>query len=545
MMSCSKCHSTCILKARPNENELFGAACDICKEVICKKCSKITTTEAHAIAVKEKRVILFLCSTCKERLSDLHTFGNLLDSYDKLKCETYKKDAEIESLNMQVEDLTKDMHEEIGKLSVINKNKDNYIKRLQRRTQDFEDSVSNNELLAENKIKTLEREKVEINKEILSLMEKYKELQEEKQLFEERLICMSRELADLKHITVNMKTTIETLTEDNNTYVVDLKTANQELFALKDILLASQAKESPIALKKTIDEIEIENDVPSSFMTPDDELCLEVLTPAPTDLISLEEELSKANDEAVHGCTRVEEQKKKKVVFLTDDCGKHMYNYLIDSFGDDFYVQIICKPFAKFNDVASSIDCLVNELTMSDFVIVLAGVNNDDISVRNISSLANKCFFTNLLLCNIPVNVECRNAYRFYHVNNKISNSALNLGFYSNNVKYLNLENEFDQGCYFRNSIYLNRRGRRLLANLIFKKVINFSIPDRFRTLLQVKVDDCEFSPECLGGVELLDSEPILLESQAHLSRHQCGNNFLDKHSLPDPLIIPRMDYPF
>lgn len=67
---------------------------------------------------------------------------------------------------------------------------------------------------------------------------------------------------------------------------------------------------------------------------------------------------------------------------------------------------MVCKPFAKFDEMAKSVDWFSGDLTKSDFVIVLAGINNDDISVKSVSALADKCFFTNLILCGIPVNVK-------------------------------------------------------------------------------------------------------------------------------------------
>lgn len=57
--------------------------------------------------------------------------------------------------------------------------------------------------------------------------------------------------------------------------------------------------------------------------------------------------------------SRVSDLLKSKVIFLTDDYGRNMYNYFA-SFFKEFSVQVICKPFAKFNEVVKSMERRIN-----------------------------------------------------------------------------------------------------------------------------------------------------------------------------------------
>lgn len=70
-----------------------------------------------------------------------------------------EKDAHIELLNQQLDNLKEEVQHEICKLQTSNGDKDSFIKRLQRRTQDFEDSALHSEQNFEELIKALEGDK--------------------------------------------------------------------------------------------------------------------------------------------------------------------------------------------------------------------------------------------------------------------------------------------------------------------------------------------------------------------------------------------------
>ena len=98
-----------------------------------------------------------------------------------------------------------------------------------------------------------------------------------------------------------------------------------------------------------------------------------------------------------------------KIVVLTDGFGKYIFQPLKKTLGSKFSVQVFSKPYAPFKEVVSTIDCLAESLTHKDYVIVLTGLLDSNIRIRDITYLANKCFYTNVLFCTIPINLFSKN----------------------------------------------------------------------------------------------------------------------------------------
>ena len=138
-LNCSQCKSKCIYKPRPEKDEIFGANCDACKQIYCRYCSGINTTEAHAVALTTARVLLFFCPKCKNDLGGVMKEKKLLiDTLNAANEELKNKNLYIHTME---EDNLKNKEELEIELVALRKEiegKDLHIKRLNRRTSDFE-----------------------------------------------------------------------------------------------------------------------------------------------------------------------------------------------------------------------------------------------------------------------------------------------------------------------------------------------------------------------------------------------------------------------
>ncbi|CAG9762942.1 unnamed protein product [Ceutorhynchus assimilis] len=143
-LKCETCSKSCIFKSRPKEDEIFGSPCDLCQRPICKLCAEITTTEAHAVSLA-RRSLLFFCPDCKlslnDHMKDLPNYRILLEKYEKTKKESAIKDKSLETLENKCSEITQELRIEINKLITDNEAKAIHIKRLNRKTQDFENSA--------------------------------------------------------------------------------------------------------------------------------------------------------------------------------------------------------------------------------------------------------------------------------------------------------------------------------------------------------------------------------------------------------------------
>lgn len=74
-----------------------------------------------------------------------------------------------------------------------------------------------------------------------------------------------------------------------------------------------------------------------------------------------------------------------------------------------------------------------------------------------------------------------------HHINRKIANCMSKLCYYSENIRYLDLQNRFKAKYYFRNSSYLNFGGKRVLASLLYNEIANFDGFDSFKTLTHIE----------------------------------------------------------
>lgn len=231
---CKNCNRPCILKARPDKDELFGAPCDLCKVVLCKNCSEICTTEAHAVALTQ-RVLLYYCQGCKNAVNELsRERHSLSDRLKKAELLARSKDLEIENLESEKQATCADLQKEVETLLVEIKEKDSYIKRLNRRTKDFEEEALAADESFVKKVNEQKHEILKANKEIVELMKKNGILTEVIKELEINLKGQTQKLSELDKLKVNMMTSIDTLSKENDMYAKDLKKANRDLLELRE-----------------------------------------------------------------------------------------------------------------------------------------------------------------------------------------------------------------------------------------------------------------------------------------------------------------------
>ena len=264
----------------------------------------------------------------------------LIDNNNRLKHESKQKDMLFEQHENKYEQATTTLEDEMEKLKQDIKEKESFIKRLKRQTQDFEDEVFTTE---QNFAVTIGEQKTEIinlNEKMMKLRHMTEELQQKIKLFETRMqqsqikeeqLCTK--ISHLNDIKVSMTTTIEALSEDNKAYV-------SEVEDLRAKLLAFQYEKSYFHEKVSVSVQTDSGDDSRNCETENIETCAKPNT---------------------------------KVIVFTDTYGKFLYGPLKRELGDNTDLQVICKPNATFKVLISHIESYLNDFTENDFVIVLAG----------------------------------------------------------------------------------------------------------------------------------------------------------------------------
>ena len=520
---CLECKRQCFFKARPKEDELFGAPCDYCKNVFCRKCAKINTSEAQAVACTQ-RSVLFCCPCCRERiLRELPKLKTLLKQLEKYKAESMIKSGQIEKLENEYEDKTKELQQMIDHLNLENKQKDSHITRLKRRTQDFEDSTFN---AVEDYEKDLTEKGKQIgilNKEIIDLLRKNKSLLDKIEEFEVISKRFAENETELETVRKNMLTSIEVLTGENESYLNDLKKANREVCALKEQLSnINDATELNRNMKTTIEVLESQGEMYLNELTQlRQELEKErigkrgvqeeqtgtvdrVSTNGKQRQTAQEDQvivnsasrtrssaLGTNCEEPQHKTQIIKSMPRPKVILLTDGSGKKIYRHLNNVLGAHYDLRMFGKPFARFREVVSSVDCFLGELSSSDYVVVMAGLN-DTITLNDITYLANKCFYTNLIVCTLPMNYNyCQGSTSIVNVvnmNNECLQRTINkLKMFSVSIDLLDLTGRFNSTEFAGNTLFLNRKGLIRLSVLIGNSVVGFSGKKEVTNLVQVR----------------------------------------------------------
>lgn len=462
-LQCTKCQQDCVFKNRPKENEVFGAACDCCKNIFCRECAVINTTEAHAVALTQ-RTLIFYCMDCKPLVKDTPKIKDLLKTIDNLKSESIKKDLRIEKLKNKCGDTTKELQQKVDVLTVKITQKDDHIAGLKTRIQDFE-NMANTEQEYVDRIKKQTEEISNTKKELTQLIEANQSLNAKIQEHESKLSNLETVNRELEELKGTMLTSIETLAAENQVHVNDLDRARIDLTTLQEEL---NKKFIQSAFPET--EMGTQERVLESFTHKS---AKHNITNKVSPLI-INNEIS-SNKEII------------KILVLCDEQGRYIDNLLNKLLIDktvNYKIESIIKPGAGLCNIVGNLKGLTREYTSKDYVILVAGSNdfkNNRIpSINMLLDEVKGCVHTNIVVLSVPYFFD-------YSINLKIHKFNIKL---SDILFKLNKISENGISCVDYNSEHSPRLGKKKMAcreivnimrngsgnkNLIFVKTQNFS----------------------------------------------------------------------
>lgn len=443
--------------------------CIACYSTMHRSCSK---NYKHVIAVKDN---LIICSpncldSATEREPD--TFNILLAQIKELKQESCEKDTHIERLKRNSRSFMED----------ATQNEEQYIQEL----ADYRQKVKSLEnLISQQKCYQLDRRELvtqalqiipptkEISCQSSTLVFKSNHTQTDmcndlnQQInsmeveLQDRVTEIQQLLKDLEEVsTLNQsyKVSISTIEAENNLLQKELVELKKELEEMKEergqmmVSLETLEQENMMLRRSTQKEI--------SFKVGD-----------PTCKITKVKGLPKK----INGTSHI----MNILVVLSDDLGKYMYDPINKLLGDKYSICLVTKPFARIKDIVKNSDCYIRELRSDDYVILLAGLNNTDLSIHDITLLSNKCFKTNLIICNIPCKLKNNNivdekCINVANVNEKLSSITTKLKMFCINIDFVTTDNLKYSDFYYNSNFYMNKRGLCKLANNIKIVIGNF-----------------------------------------------------------------------
>ncbi|CAG9762711.1 unnamed protein product [Ceutorhynchus assimilis] len=171
---------------------------------------------------------------CKTSLTEV---AHLSNRYDQLKIEIARKNNYISNLETDLEDLKSSLSEELTRLSNDNKLKDDHIKRLQRRTHDFDAEVIEAENNYELTIQSLKLANNRIEKELADQLKASYNLSVENkghlvkiQTANAELFKLNVERDKLKDLNNKLLNEISSLTKENIKFAQSLSTNSEPVY---------------------------------------------------------------------------------------------------------------------------------------------------------------------------------------------------------------------------------------------------------------------------------------------------------------------------
>lgn len=102
--NCSICDVQCIAKEKSDVT--FGCPCDWCKKILCKSCSKMSSSEVRAYLLST-RVMLFFCASCLNKIDNCKSStSNAESNFDltnKFRSITDTIKTELQQISLQIE----------------------------------------------------------------------------------------------------------------------------------------------------------------------------------------------------------------------------------------------------------------------------------------------------------------------------------------------------------------------------------------------------------------------------------------------------------
>ncbi|CAG9763985.1 unnamed protein product [Ceutorhynchus assimilis] len=413
--------------------------------------------------------------------------------------------------------------------------KESCLKRLKRSSKVFEDDIMETE---QSYIGTIEEQKqriIQLKGEISFLNEANIKLEVDIKNTEERMVEFKQQIQGLTEMSNGMITSIRVLENENRLYLEELSELKQggtEKTMNSTGIQTDLVDNTNGVMPTTIELLEVEKRMFEDRIAQN--VVNEKSSRDQADVGS-KNKIGKDNANNNQKNLRpVSSVKKNKLLFLTDEFGKYLYPYLLNQFSSHFEVQVMCKPNALFNSVIK--DSCLADFNKSDFVIVLAGTNNYNIKLNDITKLANQCFYTNLILCTVPAKHEDGSPFKGIEiVNRQIVTYVSNLRKFSNNINYVDLYNKFRYSDYVSRNVFLNSKGLSKMAIFIHAAVDGFFQATSFSCLREIRLQASAVSvDEVISSVcndvdnNVSNIDPTIIVIDDELSTNMNSTNFLD-----------------
>lgn len=362
--------------------------------------------------------------------------------------------------------------QEIESLQQEIRDKDRYLDRLKRNSRVFEDEVSDAEksfALQLERINqrnsTLEDEIKEVRSQAENLTVELKSAMDLNQILEEKM----RELTTLNR---NMVTTIATLENDNQAYLIEVKELKLNLLNIQEENNAKQMsngadmedlRKTSECMMTSIKVLESEKKVLESenkqyysdIKTLHDKIDkLQSFSKTKT----LETNCRHLNNNAGPGIpgseniiieipqelkNHVEKSPARNILILGDQTVKNLDKPLRRYFEENVAIQTIVKPNASYKNVLDNLGSLVKNFTEDDVVIIGCGSNDLGSgkypSIRYINNSIKSCLHTNVIFLSCPVLVK-KFASRVTFFNSRLSSFVDYIDRYiENSISFLDI----------------------------------------------------------------------------------------------------------
>lgn len=340
---------------------------------------------------KGKEFSNFCCVICTEIFhpSCLERKPNSVKIQDhKIYCSLECKNKSI--LNLEME---KNLTEEINKLKGELKDKNSYIKRLKRGSQDTQNPTQEADKQSQIKIKA-HKDKIE-------------KLQEELAKFEEINKGRIRELKEHKDIIKNLKLELADVNKICREMVTSIKTLEEERDLLAQMM--EHRKERPEAQSREVQ----------------------------CDLLQTVKNKTETYSKTMNTNEVPNNTSKKRLLILCDQNGYNLGNHLNNKLSN-YSIETIVKPYASLDHIIENINILTQTFTKNDRVLIYAGFqslidgNDRCVLLKKIYSKLRYCSHTNLIFLSVPyLKYESEKNVLIYNLNYYLNDCLLTLDRYA------------------------------------------------------------------------------------------------------------------
>lgn len=331
-------------------------------------------------------------------------------SVDMLQQLVKLRDAEIEKLQLEFTAKVEELHSTIVNLSKEKELTGACVEGQRQRKQDFGNDAVPAKFDYMLEVGEGTEEVAKLCRENLQLLERNSSLQSQILEMKCRLGNLQRDIDEFGHLRENMLTTIETLTQENNSYADEVKQLKRRVF---DVMGARESSAGG-------DQKEV-----ASSIT-----------------------VCQGNDASGFAKERMLDS-SRRILILCDEHGRDVDRHLRQIFSANLYkIQTFIKPGAQLYDIVVDVEKLTCDYTQDDHVVIVAGAN--DLENRRFPSFSlmlgklRKLSHTNVSFVSVPYFsnaplLNCRiykyNLKLFHFVNRLDSCTECTIGYFDFNCE--------------------------------------------------------------------------------------------------------------